>query len=655
MVKGDLDFSIPAPNTLQSLINQSEALLHEMHMSLQKPWMAAFELMARNSSQANSVDPFANAASLREPIFYSGESAYNFQYEALALKKYASDNEWLQSQLNFSIEDVCILARKLSELQMQKISSLHETMLQLPPDQWSFVPGFIFSANELQGTTGLSLAKIERILMAFTVDPKKANSTFSSLSAFNEINAAPIIKTVDGSYILLQQYSLIEALYEAPFFWMVRDESYAARASINRGAFAENFLAERFMRVFGQKNVFQNVDIYKGKDRVTEVDVLVIFGDRAIVVQAKAKRLTIEARKGNDRQLKDDFKKAIHNAYDQALLCADALLDAEYQFVLQSGDKICFSKRPVQIFPICAVSDHFPALAAQARQFLVIKSTKIVQPPIVTDVFFLDALTEILETPLHLLNFLALRTKFDKKLLASQELIILGYHLKHNLWLEDKYNMVNLCDDFASSIDIAMYARRLGSPGDRKPKGILTRFDKTPIGKLISEFEADGRPELIGVGILLLQLGSESAGHINKLIDRLIHSAATDRLPHDMSIPSDAEKSGFTIHVNSLPEDKARERLSSHCRIKKYETNADVWYGLLLAPGTGDIRVALVIDEKWKADPVMEKALKAWPRKPMLPILRLSQGILRRKVGRNDHCPCGSGKKYKKCCFSLAT
>jgi len=22
----------------------------------------------------------------------------------------------------------------------------------------------------------------------------------------------------------------------------------------------------------------------------------------------------------------------------------------------------------------------------------------------------------------------------------------------------------------------------------------------------------------------------------------------------------------------------------------------------------------------------------------------------RNKVGRNDHCPCGSGKKYKKCC-----
>ncbi len=31
---------------------------------------------------------------------------------------------------------------------------------------------------------------------------------------------------------------------------------------------------------------------------------------------------------------------------------------------------------------------------------------------------------------------------------------------------------------------------------------------------------------------------------------------------------------------------------------------------------------------------------------------RASQQAVREKVGRNDPCPCGSGKKYKKCCES---
>ncbi len=67
MAKGDIDLGVPKPSTLQNYLDQAEALLHEMHMSLQKPWMAAFEVMARNPSEANSIDPFSTADGLREP------------------------------------------------------------------------------------------------------------------------------------------------------------------------------------------------------------------------------------------------------------------------------------------------------------------------------------------------------------------------------------------------------------------------------------------------------------------------------------------------------------------------------------------------------------------------------------------------------------
>jgi uncharacterized protein YecA (UPF0149 family) len=34
------------------------------------------------------------------------------------------------------------------------------------------------------------------------------------------------------------------------------------------------------------------------------------------------------------------------------------------------------------------------------------------------------------------------------------------------------------------------------------------------------------------------------------------------------------------------------------------------------------------------------KVKKDWSIKPGYP-----------KIGKNDYCPCGSGKKFKKCCF----
>lgn len=650
MAKGDVNPNMPSPQTLQNYIDRSEALLHEMHMSLQKPWMAAFREMARSSPKTKLIDPFSTAEGLREPIFYGGESAYNFQYEELARRKYQNDDDWLRLNKGFTIDQACTVANALGKLQLEKIKRLHKTMRSLHPDQWSFLPSFSFTLEELVTPTGLSLEIITLVISAFCFTEDSKNASFSGLSEFNEANSTPIITLDENSYFLFQHYSLLEALYETPFFWMIGDKNYRSKASKNRGLFTEKFLTERLERVFGPPHVFANVDIYKGKDRFAEADVLVFYGDRAIVVQAKSKRLTIEARKGNDLQLKDDFKKAIHDAYNQSQLCCTALLGEGYKFVLSSGEEIKAPGKLTKIFPLCVVSDHYPALAAQARQFLEIKKTETIQSPIITDVFFIDVLTEILNSPLHIFNYFALRAQFGEKLLVSQELTTLGYHLKHNLWLEEKYDMVNLGDDFTSSLDIAMSARRLGVPGLRTPNGILTRFNGSPIGELLSEIEARATPELVGLGMLFLQLGADTASHINTGLKKMVQAAAADGQHHDFSVPAEHGKSGFTIHVSSLPETTARERLFSHCGLRKYDTKSDTWYGLRLSPGSGKILDALAIEGKWKADSNMEKALAAWPRKPLMPISAFS-GIKKRKLGRNDPCSCGSGKKYKNCCL----
>jgi hypothetical protein len=57
--------------------------------------------------------------------------------------------------------------------------------------------------------------------------------------------------------------------------------------------------------VFDDERVYGNVDIRETKATKTgEIDVLVVWGDRAIVVQAKSKRLMLEARKGNDQVMR---------------------------------------------------------------------------------------------------------------------------------------------------------------------------------------------------------------------------------------------------------------------------------------------------------------------------------------------------------------
>jgi uncharacterized protein YecA (UPF0149 family) len=43
--------------------------------------------------------------------------------------------------------------------------------------------------------------------------------------------------------------------------------------------------------------------------------------------------------------------------------------------------------------------------------------------------------------------------------------------------------------------------------------------------------------------------------------------------------------------------------------------------------------------------------LDGQPPARMMQLLRDAEAKARPAVGRNDPCPCGSGRKYKKCCL----
>jgi uncharacterized protein YecA (UPF0149 family) len=46
----------------------------------------------------------------------------------------------------------------------------------------------------------------------------------------------------------------------------------------------------------------------------------------------------------------------------------------------------------------------------------------------------------------------------------------------------------------------------------------------------------------------------------------------------------------------------------------------------------------------------MKEFIDLYNREPHAKPKRNNKTITKPKVGRNDPCPCGSGKKYKKCC-----
>lgn len=649
MLKSPIDWTLPNPAVMEEYVTASDRLLQELHDAMSGAFSLSEALAALERGE--HVNPFDSGHAMREPIFYAAESAYNFQYLDMAAQRYAADAEWLQANVGFTIAQACAVADAVDQLLMDRFPVFMESLRALPPDQWTMIPAFSFAPAEVAAYVELEEALVERILLQFTVPDGDTNPRFTALQDFNQITATPLFRSLNGEFVSLQNYALAEAIYDSPFYWMQEDKAYLPHRNRHRGEFTESFVAERLKAVFGADRVFTNIDIFQGRTKVAEIDVLVLWADRAIIVQAKAKRLTIEGRKGNDQVIRDDFKKSVQDAYDQGLRCAECFGDPRYQFAHADGSTVDMPDI-TEIFMFCVVSDHYPALTFQTHQFLKTREVSRVQAALVCDVFLIDVLTEMLSTPLQFLSYIARRTRYHDRLMAAQELTILAYHLKHNLWIEDA-TMMQLAEDFSVGLDIAMAVRRRGIDGDATPEGFMTRFEGKSLGRIVREIETRPESAVLDQGFQLLEMSGDAFDGLSRIIDRQARRAAQEGKPHDVAMMFE-DASGFTVVCSGEPDDVAAQRLATLCALRKYRQKANRWFGMCLTPGDARLRFGLRLSEPWAKDDALEEAT-ANMKEPMPPQIAYERtfrgGRARPKVGRNDPCLCGSGRKYKKCCI----
>lgn len=650
MLKQPLDFENPGAQAIQGMLARTDALLQELHACLNQPMIQALVRAAQRSLdgvEPTQLNPFIRADVLREPIFYGGESAFSFQYRDLAKERYSRDDGWLLTNMGFSIADSHRAANGIVTLLNSKLLSQVHPPARTPSD--TVLPGFSFYPQELAEHSGLPIEPINAFLAAFTAPTPPTNDAFATLSDFNIANARPLLRTDEGEYIALQSYNVDESLYESPFFWMAEDPYYKNQAFTNRGIFTEEFTGRRLRSVFGNDAVFNNVEIYDGSKRLGEIDVLVIWGDRALVLQCKSKRLTIEARKGNDLQLRTDFKKAVQASYDQAHRCALFLQTAGLSFRDANGVIVAIPYLK-KIYPICVVSDHYPALTVQAREFLSFSTDERILPPLVTDVFLIDVLTEMLSSPLWLLSYLNRRANYREKITAINELTVLSYHLKQNLWVGDDMDFVMLADDVAIDLDTAFTVRRQGIEGTLTPEGILTHLGETLVGRILHAIERRPKPELIDLGFMLLTLSGDTLDQLEHGLKEISSQTRRDGQRHDFTLAFG--DSGLTVHCSTGSNQEALERLADHCRLRKYAHRADSWFGLVVRASDGLPKFGLNLSFPWSPDTRMAEATKGMSLRGNF--RKGTPWTATPKIGRNQPCPCGSGKKFKRCCLNNA-
>jgi SEC-C motif len=221
--------------------------------------------------------------------------------------------------------------------------------------------------------------------------------------------------------------------------------------------------------------------------------------------------------------------------------------------------------------------------------------------------------------------------------------------LRHNLWIDANVNMAAVAEDYALDLDTAMTVRREGINGERTPKGILNRLEGSLVGRIIAAIEHSTDSALIDLGFMLLTLSGDTLDDLGRRLEQIARRTRHDGLSHDSTLVFDSCSAGLTIHCGTLPNAVAAANLKRHCELRKYRNRADAWFGLVVRADDGLPKFGLNLRFPWKQDDALDEATKNMPltRSPT----HAARAFRPRKVGRNEPCPCGSGKKFKKCCM----
>ena len=245
ILKKDIDYTIPSPKSLQVYIDKTDTLLKELHKAMYEPAQDIFLDILKNKKDEN---PFIRGEFLKEAIFYSAESAYDFQYLDLFTKKYSKDIQWIKENKGFELENIRLIIDTIIDLQLEKANNLRNTFIKVDPSEWTSLEIFQFKINDICNKTSLSEEVVINVLEAFTSFTN--NKEFVELGDYNIINSHPILKKDIDTYILFQNYSFLEAIYESPYYWFLGDSSYTDKANEHRGDFTEELSEEIFSNIF---------------------------------------------------------------------------------------------------------------------------------------------------------------------------------------------------------------------------------------------------------------------------------------------------------------------------------------------------------------------------------------------------------------------
>ncbi|MFA6024381.1 MAG: SEC-C metal-binding domain-containing protein [Candidatus Gracilibacteria bacterium] len=591
-------------------------------------------------------EKFGSGEIMTEAIFYGNSGAYDFEYWEFAPKKYKYDELWLKKNRGIEMKKMALISQKLKKLSEQKKLGLKK------PASFEEYCHFIlniFTFNRTDLLKDFDEKTVTAFLENFSIKPGIENKGFLSIGQYNVMESHPIIRLDDDKFFLPISFSLAQSIYESPFYWMAEDKVYKDKSFEHRGSTNEEIAIERLEKIFGVENIYRNVKVKKSKkETISDIDILVLTGNKSIIIQSKAKRLTELSKKGDKETLKKDFQKAIQDAYDQGVVCRETLLSGTNKLIDEDGNELSLKEPIEDAYIICLTSDTYPAITHQVDVYLQ-KSDELPYP-VAISIFDLDILCFYLQDPFEFLYYLRQRIDLSEYFRGTSEIALLGWHLKRKLFRDPDADMIFADESLAQLIDANFPALKGHQPITEATERLHHSWYNKDFEKLIAEVKNSQIAGFTDALFYLYDLAGDGADRLIEAINSVKIKTRIDPQIHDVTMIFEEGKSGVSFICMPDSIGTLDKHILTHAMARKYKTKADLWLGIGSYEGSKRMVDSLVFSkEKWMHDENLEKVEKIALKtgKPMT-----VQDKKLKKIGRNDACFCNSGKKYKKCCLN---
>jgi hypothetical protein len=426
-------------------------------------------------------------------------------------------------------------------------------------------------------------------------------------------------------------------------------------------------IERQLQRLFPTASVIRNA-CFPDPDNAggeTEADVVVVWWPFLIVVDAKGKRVASEALRGSRTKLKQTIAKNIQDAFIQSRRVVRILeRDGRIRFKEKATGRVIEVEqdRLRRVMPISVTLQNLSGIPTQLAVTQRLGLFKGNAYPWSVSIDDLDVITRFAGSPDVFLHYIERRTAHQSITVGmhGDELDIFGQYLGNRLHPSLYEGRKEIAEHTAGTTTIAFsdgdedfepfyMAEWNGEPPPSVTVGLKV---PPPIQSVLSELRNRADDGARWVAFALLGLSHAALERLVSALEDMKSNLAQGQRILRITMHEGDVVINVLAH-RGLTKGDFFKNVTIRSRMEHYRSRplATVTIGIDQRDTSQPFEIAQWLEGPWEYEQVMERLLAEDREQPR--IVQMPRGAS--KPGRNDPCPCGSGRKFKKCCVSQMT